>query len=85
MKKEQLDEMIDKMVKKQLSEEITTMQSGQSKPVRLGNYIITIGLKSGNCNIYNKNMTEKLCQLEPYMLTQLLKMSKRKNTDEGGE
>lgn len=61
------------------------MKSGQSKPIQMGKKVITVGLTKGTIFIYNSNMTNSPITLNPAELQLLLKMSKRKNTDEGGE
>ena len=71
------------MVKKMLKEVETPSQ--QSKPVQVGSKVITVGLRKGTIYVYNKSMTQILCQFTPEELALLMKMSKRKNTDEGGE
>lgn len=53
----------------------------QSTPVQVGKYTVTVGLKSGNVNIYNKDMTQKLATLSLLELELMAKMSRRKNTD----
>lgn len=76
------EKIIRPMVRKMLKEE---SQSGQSKPVQVGSKVVTVGLKKGTIYVYNKNMTQILCQFTPEELNLLMKMSKRKNTDEGGD
>ena len=87
MNKKLLDEAIGKMVKKELlKEDNNAPKSGQSKPVSVGNNkVVTVELTTGNVFIYNSNMTNTPVVLSRSVLELLLRMSKRKNTDEGGE
>ncbi len=69
-----------------LKEDDNAPKSGQSKPVSVGNNkVVTVGLTTGNVFIYNSNMTNTPVVLSRSVLELLLRMSKRKNTDEGGE
>lgn len=77
-----VDHFIKNETKRLMKEDMSTLESDQSKPVQVGKFVVTVGLQTGNINLYNKNMTSKICQIAPFELQLLLKMSKRKNTED---